>query len=145
VSPGRDDQEERPVLDFKPLRRSSGRGEDLGPVALSDLLVPTLARLGLKTRARYVQILAAWPAIVGEMVAAHTTPTALVRRRLTVETDSPAMGHQLHLQRQTILEGLNEKLGDGGAVADIRFRLAGDKDLSDGSRGRRGRNPGQGP
>jgi predicted nucleic acid-binding Zn ribbon protein len=136
VSPKRDDKNDRPVLDFKPLRRSPSRAEDTGPVALSDLLVPTLARLGLKTRARYVQILSAWPAVVGEMVAAHTTPTAFARGRLTVETDSPAMGHQLHLQRQTILDGLNEKLGDP-AVADIRFRLAGDKDLSDGSRRRR--------
>ena len=136
MSPKRDDKNERPVLDFKPLRRSPSRGEDTGPVALSDLLVPTLARLGLKTRARYVQILGAWPAVVGEMVADHTNPIAFARGRLTVETDSPAMGHQLHLQRQTILDGLNEKLGDT-AVADIRFRLAGDKDLSDGSRRRR--------
>jgi predicted nucleic acid-binding Zn ribbon protein len=133
VSPKRNDKNDRPGLDFKPLRRSPSRGEDTGPVALSDLLVPTLARLGLKTRARYVQILSAWPVVVGEMVAAHTTPTAFARGRLTVETDSPAMGHQLHLQRQTIVDGLNEKLGDT-AVADIRFRLAGDKDLSDGSR-----------
>jgi len=136
VSPKRYDKNDRPVLDFKPLRRSPSRGEDTGPQALSDLLVPTLARLGLKTRARYVQIISAWPAVVGEMVAAHTTPTAFARGRLTVETDSPAMGHQLHRQRQTILDSLNEKLGDT-AVADIRFRLAGDKDLSDGSRRRR--------
>ena len=133
MSPKRYHKNDRPVLDFKPLRRSPSRGEDTGPQALSDLLVPTLARLGLKTRARYVQILSAWPAVVGEMVATHTTPTGFARGRLTVETDSPAMGHQLHLQRQTILDGLNEKLGDT-AVADIRFRLAGDKDLSDGSR-----------
>jgi hypothetical protein len=50
-----------------------------------------------------------------------------------VETDSPAMGHQLHLQRQTIVDGLNQKLGER-VVFDIRFRLAGDKDLTDGSR-----------
>jgi predicted nucleic acid-binding Zn ribbon protein len=144
MSPKRDENNERPVLDFKPLRRSPSRGMDTGPVALSDLLVPTLARLGLKTRARYVQILRAWPAVVGELVAAHTTPTTFARGRLTVETDSPAMGHQLHLQRQTILDGLNQKIGDV-AVVDIRFRLAGDKDLSDGSRGRRGSDPGRRP
>ncbi len=126
---------DRPVLDFKPLRRAPSRGEDTGPVALSDLLVPTLARLGLKTRARFVQILSAWPVVVGEMVAAQTSPTNFVRGRLTVETESPAMGHQLHLQRQTIIDGLNQKIGDT-AVVEIRFRLSGDKDLTDGSRGR---------
>lgn len=130
------DPGDRPVLDFKPLRRSRSRGEDTGPVALADLLIPTLARLGLKTRARFVQVLSAWPSVVGEMVAAQTSPTNLVRGRLTVETQSPAMGHQLHLQRQTIMDGLNQKIGDT-AVVEIQFRLAGDKDLSDGSRGRR--------
>jgi hypothetical protein len=125
-------RDDLPVLSFKPLRRSP-RGEDTGPVAVTDLLIPTLSRLGLKTKARYVQLLRAWPPVVGDMVAAHTNPTAFARGRLTVETDSPAMGHQLHLQRQTILDGLNEKLGEK-VVFDIRFRLAGDKDLSDGSR-----------
>jgi predicted nucleic acid-binding Zn ribbon protein len=114
------------VFDFKPLRRSRRDAKDSAPVALTDLLVPTLARLGLKSRARYVQILGAWPGVVGEMVADHTNPTAFVRGRLTVETDSPAMGHQLRLQRQTIVDGINLKLGDE-VVLDIRFRLAAEK------------------
>jgi hypothetical protein len=121
-----------PVLSFKPRRRAA-RGEDSGPVPLSDLLVPTLSRLGLKTKAQFAQLLGAWSPVVGDMVAAHTSPIAFLRGRLTVETDSPAMGHQLHLQRQTIVDGLNKKLGER-VVFDIRFRLAGDKDLSDGSR-----------
>lgn len=139
LSPDRKDQgehkEDRPVLDFKPLRRSPRQGKDTGPVALSNLLIPTLARLGLKTKARYVQILSAWPAVVGEMVAAHTNPSGFARGRLTVETDSPAMGHQLHLQQQTILDGLNQKLGDT-VVVDIRFRMGGEP-IPAGSRRRR--------
>jgi predicted nucleic acid-binding Zn ribbon protein len=126
VSPRRDDKADRPVFDFKPLRRWRRGVEDTGPVALTDLLIPTLGRLGLKTRARYVQILGAWPGVVGDMVADHTSPTAFARGRLTVETDSPAMGHQLRLQRQMILDGLNQKLGDS-VVVDIRFRLAAEK------------------
>jgi predicted nucleic acid-binding Zn ribbon protein len=127
MSPRRpDDGDDRPVLDFKPLRRTRRDAKDTAPVALTDLLIPTLARLGLKTRARYVQILGAWPGVVGEMVADHTNPTALVRGRLTVETDSPAMGHQLRLQRQTIVDGINQHLGDR-VVLDIRFRLASEK------------------
>jgi predicted nucleic acid-binding Zn ribbon protein len=127
VSPRRnDDSADRPVLDFKPLRRSRRDVQDSSPVALTDLLIPTLARLGLKTRARYLQILGAWPGVVGEMVAEHTNPVALARGRLTVETDSPAMGHQLRLQRQTIVDGINQRLGDT-VLLDIRFRLAAEK------------------
>ena len=127
MSPRRqDDSADRPVLDFKPRRRSRRDAQESSPVALTDLLIPTLARLGLKTRARYVQILGAWPGVVGEMVADHTNPVAFARGRLTVETDSPAMGHQLRIQRQTIVDGINDKLGDR-VVLDIRFRLAAEK------------------
>jgi len=88
---------------------------------VGDLLIPTMARLGLKTRARHLQVMAVWEEVVGEMVAAHTTPSALVRGRLTVDTDSPAMGHQLHIQAQLIVDGINSRLGDS-VVRDIRFR-----------------------
>jgi predicted nucleic acid-binding Zn ribbon protein len=126
MSTGDDAGADRPVLDFKPLKRRRRPDDNSAPVALTDLLMPTLARLGLKTRARYVQILGAWPSVVGAMVADHTNPTGFARGRLTVETDSPAMGHQLRLQRQTIVDGLNQKLGDL-VVIDIRFRLAAEK------------------
>jgi predicted nucleic acid-binding Zn ribbon protein len=106
----------------RPRRRSAPR-DDPGPASLQSLVVPTLSRLGLKGRARQVQVLVAWPAVVGEPVAAETRPTTLARGRLTVETSSPALSHQLRLQAQIIIDALNQRLGEA-VVTELHFRLA---------------------
>ncbi|HEY8740667.1 MAG TPA: DUF721 domain-containing protein [Candidatus Dormibacteraeota bacterium] len=110
-----------PVFDSLPRSRRVVRGDD-GPQPIGELIMPTLARLGLKTRARHLQVMGAWAGVVGDAVAAGAHPTAYNRGRVTVETDSPALGHQLHLQRQLIIDQLNEVIGDK-VVTDIRFRM----------------------
>jgi predicted nucleic acid-binding Zn ribbon protein len=109
-------------LESRPRRRRRG-GEATEPVAVGELLVPTLARLGLKTRARQLQLMSIWAGVVGDAVAAETRISALSRTGgLTVETSSPALSHQLQLQRELIRAGLNDKLGEV-VVKQIRFRL----------------------
>lgn len=110
-----------PVFEFAPRRRIVNRKDD-GPQAIGQLIMPTLARLGLKTRARHLQIMGLWSEVVGEAVAVGAHPTAYDRGRLLVETDSPALGHQLHLQRQTIIDQLNAAIGER-VVTQIRFKL----------------------
>ncbi|HEV1997682.1 MAG TPA: DUF721 domain-containing protein [Candidatus Dormibacteraeota bacterium] len=110
-----------PVFEFAPRRHIANRKDD-GPQPIGQLLMPTLSRLGLKTRARHLQIMGLWPAVVGEAVAVGAHPTAYDRGRLVVETDSPALGHQLHLQRQTIIDQLNAAIGER-VVTQIRFKL----------------------
>jgi len=119
------DGEEAPVFELLPRHRRVQRSDD-GPQELSDLIMPTLARLGLKTRARYLQVLNAWEGVVGEHVAAGAHPTYFDRGRLQVETDTPALGHQLQLQSQMIVDRLNEAIGDR-VVTNIRFRMAGSR------------------
>jgi hypothetical protein len=113
---------QEPYLESKPRRRRRARDDHLQPEALSDLMLPMFAKLGLKTRARWIQINALWPGVVGAGVAAETTPAQFARGRLTVETTSPALSHQLHLQRMTIVKGLNDALHER-VVSDIYFRL----------------------
>jgi hypothetical protein len=57
------------------------------------------------------------------MVAEHTVVAGFARGRLTIETDSPAMGHALRLQRNDIKDQLNQRIG-AEVVADIHLRLA---------------------
>ena len=102
------------------VARRGGKGD--GPVRIGDLLVPSLTRLGLRGRALEAQVLANWPAAVGEMVAEESHCVAFARGRLTVETTSPALSNQLMLQKQTILDALNERMGEP-VVRDVRFRL----------------------
>jgi predicted nucleic acid-binding Zn ribbon protein len=89
---------------------------------VSELLVPSLARLGLRGRAVEAQVLAAWPEAVGEAVARETHCAGLSRGRLTIESTSSALSHQLLMQKQTIIDTLNLQLGDD-LVRDLRFRL----------------------
>ena len=121
----RGDREEAPVFDMMPRQRRVHRKDD-GPQELSSLIMPTLARLGLKTKARYLQILGAWDGVVGENVAAGAHPTFFDRGRLQVETDSPALGHQLQLQSQMIVDRLNDSIGER-VVTNIRFKMAGSR------------------
>jgi|SRR5438309_6133611 len=116
---GADD--ERPS-EVRPRRRGGARS-DVSEGNLGDLLLPALRRLGFGTRARQVQIELAWPDVVGEAVAREARPSRFERGRLTVETSSPPLSHQLHLQRQLIIDGLNQAVG-AVAVRDIHFRLA---------------------
>jgi predicted nucleic acid-binding Zn ribbon protein len=122
----RGDRDDAPVFDMMPRARRVQRRDD-GPQELKTLFMPTLARLGLKTKARYLQVLGAWEAVVGASVAAGAHPTYYDRGRLQVETDSPALGHQLQLQSQMIVDKLNEAIGER-VVTNIRFRLAGSRD-----------------
>jgi predicted nucleic acid-binding Zn ribbon protein len=110
-----------PVLDFAPRRRRAPQQDD-GPQPVGELIMPMLARLGLKTRARHLQVMGAWPGVVGEAVAVGAHPTHYDRGRLTVETDSPALGHQLHMQQQLIIDQLNAAIGDN-VVSSIRFSM----------------------
>lgn len=113
--------DDAPILDFAPRRRRV-RKEDDGPQPISELIMPMLARLGLKTRARHLQVISAWPGVVGEAVAEGTKPAHYDRGRLTVDTDSPALGHQLQMQSQLIIDQLNAAIGDN-VVTSIRFRM----------------------
>ena len=103
-------------------RSARRKGNGAGPTAIRDLLLPSLTRLGLRGRALEAQVMAAWPEAVGEMVARETHCASFARGRLTVESSSPAMSHQLLLQKQTIVEQLNRGFSEP-IVRDIRFRL----------------------
>jgi predicted nucleic acid-binding Zn ribbon protein len=118
---GRPERRDAPVFESLPRARRVQRGND-GPQPIGELIMPMLARLGLKTRARHLQVMSAWPGVVGEAVAAGAHPTSYNRGRVVVETDSPALGHQLHLQQQLIIDKLNEAIGDN-VVTNIRFKM----------------------
>jgi predicted nucleic acid-binding Zn ribbon protein len=67
---------------------------------------------------------AAWPAAVGERVAVHAGPKALVRGCLVVEAEDSVWQRQLFQLRPAILARLTELLGTG-IVTDLEFRVAG--------------------
>lgn len=64
---------------------------------------------------------AAWTAAVGERIARHAAPKALVRGSLVVEAEDAVWQKQLFHLRFDILAKLTQILG-GGIVTDLEFR-----------------------
>jgi len=84
-------------------------------------LPKTLTSLGITRRTREAQALWLWPQVVGEHLASETKALKLAGGTLLVTASSPALAHQLHLERSMLIDRLNERIG-ASAVREIRFR-----------------------
>jgi len=80
-------------------------------------LPKALKSLGISRRTREAQALWLWPQVVGEHLARETRALKLTGGTLLVTASSPALAHQLHLERGMLIERLNEGIG---APADGR-------------------------
>jgi len=110
-------------------RRKRKRGVRLGPSAAMGALHSVLNRYGASREIREHRILIFWSKIVGERVAAHTTPDALSKGTLWVRVDSSSWMHQLSFLKEEIQAKANEMCGDQ-LVSDIRFHLGRRKERS---------------
>jgi predicted nucleic acid-binding Zn ribbon protein len=91
--------------------RMERAGKSLAKLKLSDAISPEQLAL------------AAWPAAVGERIAAHANAKALVRGRLVVEVEDAVWQKQLFHLSRAILDKLTELLGPE-IVTDLEFRVA---------------------
>jgi hypothetical protein len=87
-------------------------------------LPKTLTALGISRRTREAQALWLWPQLVGEHLAHETAALKLTGGTLWVSASSPALAHQLHLERGILIDRINERIG-APAVREIRFRQSG--------------------
>jgi len=88
--------------------------------SIGSALPKTLASLGITRRTREAQALWLWPQVVGDL-ARETKALKLTGGTLLVTASSPALAHQLHLERTMLIDRLNERIG-APAVREIRFR-----------------------
>ena len=87
---------------------------------VGDILPTVLKSIGLDQRLREQEILAIWPEVVGEEVAARTQPFKIERGVLHVRVDHSTWMQELHFMEQEILRKLKEKAPDIELVR-IRF------------------------
>jgi hypothetical protein len=87
-------------------------------------LPKALKSLGISRRTREAQALWLWPQVVGSHLAGETRALKLTGGTLLVTASSPALAHQLHLERGMLIDRLNEAIGVP-AVREIRFRQSG--------------------
>jgi hypothetical protein len=77
-----------------------------------------------------------WPQVIGAHLARESHALKLTGGTLLVTASSPALAHQLHLERMLLIDRLNQAIG-ASAVREIRFRQEGAAPASSGGAGRR--------
>jgi predicted nucleic acid-binding Zn ribbon protein len=97
--------------------------EEREPQRIGALALAAFADLAGPERAALMDVLAAWPAAVGEQVSAAARPSRLKDGILTVEVVSPVWSQQLSLMAPRVLAQLNSRLG-GEMVRELRFCAA---------------------
>jgi predicted nucleic acid-binding Zn ribbon protein len=87
-------------------------------------VVPKLMqRLGLRERLHEAEVIDAWSKIVGEFIAAHSSPVALRDGILYVRVLQPALHYELEqISKTDILRKLKQRFG-GKTIRDVRFRV----------------------
>jgi predicted nucleic acid-binding Zn ribbon protein len=87
--------------------------EDRDPQLLDSTLSKLVADHGWEVDLKVHGIFGRWAELVGEDIAAHTTPETFADGKLTVRTDSTAWATQLTLLAPDLVRRLNTELGHG--------------------------------
>ncbi len=91
--------------------------------APGDLLPKLMQQLGLSERIRETEVIDAWKQIVGEFIAAHSTPMNLRGGVLFVRVLQPALHYQFEtISKAEILRKLKQRFGTK-IIREIRFRI----------------------
>jgi predicted nucleic acid-binding Zn ribbon protein len=91
--------------------------------APAELLPKLMQRLGLKERLHETEVIDAWSKIVGDFIAAHSSPVALREGILCVRVLQPALHYELEqVSKIDILRKLKRRFGSK-TIRDVRFRL----------------------
>jgi Protein of unknown function (DUF721). len=89
----------------------------------ADMMPKLMQRLGLRERLSETEVIEAWSKIVGDFIAAHSSPVALREGILYVRVLQPALHYELEqISKTEILRKLKQRFG-GKTIRDIRFRV----------------------
>jgi Dna[CI] antecedent, DciA len=89
----------------------------------AELMPKLMQRLGLRERLRETEVIDAWSKIVGDFIAAHSSPVALREGILYVRVLQPALHYELEqISKTEIVRKLKQRFG-GKTIRDVRFRV----------------------
>jgi predicted nucleic acid-binding Zn ribbon protein len=89
----------------------------------AEVMPKLMQRLGLRERLRETEVIDAWSKIVGDFIAAHSSPVALREGVLYVRVLQPALHYELEqISKSEILRKLKQRFG-GKTIRDVRFRI----------------------
>lgn len=123
------------------LKTSGAHPDERDPQTLDTTLGRLVSDHGWALDLRVHGVFGRWPAIVGDEIAQHCTPTSYDDGQLTVRTDSTAWATQLRLLAPNLVRRLNEELGHGSVLV---IKVEG-PNLPSWKKGRLGVRDGRGP
>ncbi len=92
------------------------------PRRVGELMDAVLAHMGLGDKLKEEEVKAAWKEIVGDFLAQHSEPVALVRGVLQVQVLQSTVHYELdRVWKSRILDGFQARFGSK-VVRDIKFR-----------------------
>jgi predicted nucleic acid-binding Zn ribbon protein len=92
-------------------------------LAIREVLLQLAPKLGLESRLREEEIIAAWVEIVGGFFAQHSRPVRLNQGVLVVHVLQPTVLYELDRQwKSLILTKLKQRFG-GKVIRELRFRV----------------------
>jgi predicted nucleic acid-binding Zn ribbon protein len=92
-------------------------------LSIREVLVQLAPKLGLETRLREEEIIAAWAEIVGDFFARHSRPVRLHQGVLVVNVLQPTVLYELDRQwKSVILAKLKTRFG-GKLLKELLFRM----------------------
>jgi predicted nucleic acid-binding Zn ribbon protein len=114
VGRGRTSSPPRRVAGTERRRRWSGPGPDARDPQLLGSATRNLAKSrGWNRRVSEGAVFGQWPAVVGDDIAEHATPTALREGVLSVSAESTAWATQLRMVQSQLLARIAAAVGDG--------------------------------
>jgi predicted nucleic acid-binding Zn ribbon protein len=104
------------------MKRARRAGDD--PVALSDAVAAVGRELGMPPPDALTALTNAWPAIVGDSVAAHAAVRSVRDGVCTIEVDEPGWATQVRYAERQVVERARTCCGPG-VVTAVRVVVAG--------------------
>jgi predicted nucleic acid-binding Zn ribbon protein len=110
-------------------KKGPKRRREVAPA--SEAIDEVLAKRGLGETLRAHRLITEWRALVGERIAARTWPDGLSKKVLWLRVANSAWLHELTLLKRTLINNVNEALGEPRLVDDIRFHIGARKAVDD--------------
>jgi predicted nucleic acid-binding Zn ribbon protein len=112
---------DRVIAEWRGLPEPKPRPDRLK--TMGELLPTLMQKLGLRERLHESEVTEAWSAIVGEFIAAHSTPASLREGVLYVRVLQPALHYELEqISKREILRKLKQRFGSR-VIREVRFRV----------------------
>jgi predicted nucleic acid-binding Zn ribbon protein len=109
------------LQEWRGLPQSQSKGDRM--LLAADVLHQLAPKLGLESRLREQEVLAAWKAIVGDFFARHSHPAKLREGTLIVNVLQPTVLFELDRKwKPVVLQKLKQRFG-GRVIKEVRFRL----------------------